>query len=272
MALHLLTEPGGRSLGLERDARVGPAGDDTARPVHGALAFSRHCPHPIRRTTVNTLLAEDLMLITAHPARGTVRRPHGLALPRALAGAVLQDCLLLGAVRLEGDRLIPVAPPVRPGPVVQEVLGRLTRETGVRPAIDLLAAPRSRLGQLVIRSMTAEGSVARSRRRLLGVVPLRSYLVADRGAVETLRGRVVAALFTRVDDPRVDALAALVRAGDLHRLLHVDRDTVRRRGRPVLVHDPIAAAVADAIRQARRDAATSGAIAATVAAVAGSGT
>ncbi|WP_216870992.1 GOLPH3/VPS74 family protein [Modestobacter excelsi] len=220
---------------------------------------------------MNTLLAEDLMLVTADPARGTLRRPHGLALPRALAGAVLQDCLAQGAARLAGDRLIPEAPSVRPGPLVQHVRGRLTRETGVGPAIELLAAPRSRLGQHLLSSMTADGSVVRSRRRLLGVAPLSSYRIADPGAVETLRARVVAALFGPVDDPRVNALAALVRAADLHRLLHVDRDTVRRRGRPVLAYDPIAAAVADGIRRARRDAATSGAVAATVAGVAGSG-
>jgi hypothetical protein len=220
---------------------------------------------------VNPLLAEDLLLLTAHPTRRSLRRPRGPALPRALAGAVLQDCLVQGAARLEGDRLIPTAPSVRPGPVVQHALGRLTRETGVTPAIEVLAAPRSRLGQHLLGSMTADGSVVGSDRPLLGVLPLRSFRVTDPGAVETLRARVAAALSGPVDDPRVDALAALVVAGDLHRLVHVDRGTARRRGRPVFSYDPITVAVAEAVRRARRDAATSGAIAATVAGVVGSG-
>jgi hypothetical protein len=221
---------------------------------------------------MNPLLVEDLLLITAHPTRGTVRRPTGLALPRALAGAAVNDLLVLEAARLDGNRLILAAPPRTPHPLLRHAWARLaTRESTVDQAIDTLAAPRTRLGQHLLQALTASGATQGRDRRLPGLLPMTSHQVIDANAVQALRSRVGTALRGPVSDARATALAGVVSAADLHRTVHLHTGTAGSRHDQLLVHDPVAAAVARTIRRARRDAATTGAIAATAGAVAASG-
>jgi Golgi phosphoprotein 3 (GPP34) len=222
---------------------------------------------------MTTLIAEDLLLITAHPTRATLHLPRGIALPRALAGAVLRDSLDCGAARLDDGRLLSTGAAHSAGPVVEHVLGRLwPRQPHLDRVIDLLASPRTRLGQHLLRSLTAGGAAVLEQRHVFGVIPRRSYTAADPATAEALRARVMAALLGSVDDPRVTTLAHLIAAGDLYRTVHLDLGGhQQRRLRPFVVDDPIATAVRDTIRRARRDAATAGAVAATAGAVASSG-
>ncbi|MGY1702554.1 GPP34 family phosphoprotein [Geodermatophilus sp. SYSU D00766] len=224
----------------------------------------------------STLLAEDLLLLTAHPVRATVRRPTGLALPRALAGAVVHDLLALGTARLRGGLLLLAAgpaagPPAAPRPL-HDLSARLATEQPVDRAIDVLAAPRARLGQHLLQSLADSGAVVRRDRRLFGVLPVPSYEVTAPDAVRALRTRVATALTGPVDDAQATILARLVCAGDLHHRVVVDAGPARRHGRSSVAQDPVATAVEGAIRRARRDAATTGAVAATAGGVAAAGT
>jgi hypothetical protein len=171
-----------------------------------------------------------------------------------MAGATLSDCLAAGAARLEGDRLVPARTIGPVGPLIQHALARLgSRGARVDRAIEVLAAPRSRLGQHLLQAMTADGSAVDVDRRLLGALSLRFFAVADTAKAEALRARVAAALLGPVEDARVTALASLVIAGGLYRLVHLGPATVPlRRARPVLAPDPIVTAVAETIRRARR--------------------
>jgi hypothetical protein len=63
----------------------------------------------------------------------------------------------------------------------------------------------------------------------------------------------------------------MVSGGDLHRTVHLHTGAAGPRHDQLLAHDPVAAAVARTVRRARRDAATTGAVAATAGAVAASG-
>ncbi len=219
----------------------------------------------------STLLAEDLLLMTAHPIRSTVRRPTGLALPRAVAGAVVHDLLTLGAARLHGGLLLLAAGSATAPRPLPDLSVRLATEQPVDRAIDALAAPRARLGQHLLRSLADGGAVVRRDRRLFGVVPVASYEVTAPDTVQALRARVATALRGPVDDARATTLARLVCAGDLHHRVAVDAGTAGRHGRSLLAQDPVATAVASAIRRARRDAATTGAVAATAGGVAAAG-
>jgi hypothetical protein len=217
----------------------------------------------------STLLAEDLLLITAHAIRATVRRPTGPALPRALAGAVVHDLLALGAARLHGGLLLVAAGPATAPRPLPDLWTRLATGQPVDRAIDALAAPRARLGQHLLQSLADSGAVVRRDRRLFGVVSVPSYQVTAPDAVRALRAEVAAALRGPVADARATSLARLVGAGDLYHRVEVDAGTAgRRHGQFLVAQDPVATAVASAIRRARRDAATTGAIAATAGGVA----
>lgn len=223
-----------------------------------------------------TLLVEDLLLAASHPARGTIRRPHGLALPRAVAGAAIIDLLSSGSASLERGSLLVAATPDGPHRALDEVAAALAGGgLPVDHAIDVLAAPRTRLGQHVLLCLSADGAVVRRRRRVLGAVPVTSYR-AGGGTAAALRARVTAALAGPVDDPRAAALARLVIAGQLHRHLHLPVHA----GAPACsgaaddgqdAHDHVMAAVDRTIRRARRSAATADAAAAVGGAVAASG-
>lgn len=219
---------------------------------------------------MTTLLVEDLLLLTAHPGRGTVRRPSGLALPRALAGAFIDDLAASGAARVPGSRLLlAVTPPAHP--LLAQLFGRLAghRHT-LDSAIEALARPRARLGQAVLRSLTAGGAVVRHDARVLGVVPLAWHVAADLEAVQELRARVAAASRTPLDDDRASALARLVAAAELYRSVGVEpMPPVRRRA--LVAADLVATEVAATIRRARRDASTGAAVATAAAVVSASG-
>jgi Golgi phosphoprotein 3 (GPP34) len=223
---------------------------------------------------VTTLLVQDLLLLTASPDRGTVRRPTGLALPRALAGAALGDLLAAGAASLDGDRLLVADTSPLPGPLLRHARDRLSgRHPDVDGAIEALAAPRTRLGQHVLRSLVDDGALRRRRRTLLGLLLVTSHVVTAEEAVLELRLRVADALCGPVDDPRATALASLVAAADLRRAVRVPAVGVSRTDLRLLAvaQDPLAAAVARTVMRARREAATTGAIAATAGGVVASG-
>ncbi|SFO60379.1 Golgi phosphoprotein 3 (GPP34) [Geodermatophilus obscurus] len=174
---------------------------------------------------VSTLLAEDLLLLTAHPIRATVHRPTGLALPRALAGAVVHDLLTLGAARLHGGLLLLTAGSATAPRPLHDLSTRLATEQPVDRTIDALAAPRARLGQHLLQSLADGGAVIRRDRRLFGVVPVPSYEVTAPDTVPTLRARVATALRGPLDDARATVLARLVCAGDLYSRVGVDAAT-----------------------------------------------
>jgi hypothetical protein len=185
---------------------------------------------------------------------------------------VVLDLLALGAASLHGGLLLLAAGPVAPRRPVRDLLARLATGQPVDRTIEALAAPRTRLGQHLLQSVTDSGAVAHRDRRLLGVVPIPSHQVTAPDAVQALRTRVATALRVPVDDVRATALARLVCAGDLYRHVGVDTGTAGRRHLQSLVaQDPVATAVASSIRRARRNAATTGAIAATAGGVAAAG-
>jgi Golgi phosphoprotein 3 (GPP34) len=111
------------------------------------------------------------------------------------------------------------------------------------------------------------GVLRRERRRLLGVLPVRRYAVADGAVLQELRGRLRAGLLGHgALDPPTASLIGLVGACGLVDGL-VDRDerrAARRRAATIGAADPAGAAVSAAIRDARA-AVAAGATAAVVA-------
>lgn len=203
-----------------------------------------------------TSLPEDLLLLCARRSDGRIRQP--IYLPHALAGAILAELLLTGALRFDGKRLHADSnPPLRHpalaaaatsllpnlsgprGARISTCLARLRRRPGARPFLD---------------SLTTAGLLRRDEARLLGFIPVTTHTLTDPSARASRVARIDAALASPpTADPRDLALATLASTVDLTNHLHPTRpDRPTRRLLTDLTRaDPISSAVATSIRRAR---------------------
>jgi hypothetical protein len=216
-------------------------------------------------------LAEELVLVAVDAERRFACPAGGDALSYGLAGPVVTELLLQGAVRVtERGRLV-AGHPTGDELLDDVLLGiRASRPRPVTSWVRALAGRSVDLHQRLARRLVHAGVLRQERRRLLGVLPVRRYVVADETVVEELRGRLRAGLLGQgALDPRTASLVGLVGACGLVDGL-IDRDqrrAARRRAATIGAADPAGAAVSAAIRDARA-AVAAGATAAVVASTA----
>ena len=206
---------------------------------------------------MNATLADELLLVALHRQGRAPAAATRAALAHGLAGGLVLELLLRGAVEVSGRVLL-----ARPGRVtgdelLDDALARLRasrRPHSVDRWIRVLARRPSSLQSCLAGRLVQAGVLREEVRRVLGVLPVRRHAVADQAAVAGLRARLRAALLgDGVLEPRTASLVVLVGACGLVDVLvaRPERRGARGRAAQLAEHDPAAAAVTAAIRRAQ---------------------
>ncbi|MFE4514006.1 GPP34 family phosphoprotein [Kitasatospora sp. NPDC056783] len=209
-------------------------------------------------------LPEELLLLCAEPVRGRLRVP-AIPLPTAIAGAVLAELRLRGAITLDGRRITAFQPLGDHDELAAGVLAELERlgKKRHRATVDhaLGKVPHHRAHRHYLDRLTEQGALTVRTHRFLGL-PYRRWTAVRPDAGALIAGRVAATLArTGTDGPATPAeerdrqLAGLIGAARLENRLYrgaPTRHAVRRLARSL----PIAHAVKRAV--AARGSAASG--------------
>lgn len=224
---------------------------------------------------MDTLIAEDLLLLLLDDTKGTVRA--GSYLTSALGGAVLVELALAEAVELEEKTSAWRSAKVRPtgaapqDPVLTAGLATITEKD--RSPQDLVNRLGKGLKGTLTDRLVERGLLERREDRLLGVFPRTRWPAADTTYEHDVRRQVRAALVEGTQpDPRTGALVALLAAVDqAHRVVDhegMSSREVKRRAKDIATGDWAAKAVRDAVA-ATVAAVTTAVTAATVASASG---
>jgi golgi phosphoprotein 3 len=216
-------------------------------------------------------LPEELILVAVDAERRATCRAGSAALSYGLAGAVLTELLLLGAVVTERG-LLAVAGASTADELLDDALARIraSRARDVKGWVRALAGRSAGLHPRLVRRLVHAEVLREERRRVLGVVPVAHYAVADQVVLAGLRRRLRAGLLGRGTlDSRTASLIGLVGACGLvdGLVARDDRRTARRRAATIGGGDPAGTAVSAAIRDAQAAVAagvTAAAVASTV--------
>lgn len=196
-----------------------------------------------------TTLAEDLAVLLLDPQTGR-RLVDGTASDRALAGAVLLDLALAGALRPDGEgataRLHPSGP-APPDPLLEAALDRLTPGPyRAQRAVERLA---SGSWKRVIERLVTHGAVVPASRRVLGIVPTTTWTVTGRSGRPALLADVAAALQGRAAPAqRTACLISLLHAVKAeHKVVDGPKREVRARAEEIARSDFAGPAVRKAV-------------------------
>lgn len=161
----------------------------------GYVADDAHQGGVVART-----LAEDLLLLCWDDERGVEHRLCWRTVDVGVAGALVAEAVLTGAVTIREGRLFGSGT-LADDPLLGEVtatLARRPRPPRVRTLVDALATPRTT--RTVRDRLVAEGVLAARRRRVLAVVPTTRFPAAAPEATAAVRDEI-AALVTGQRDP-----------------------------------------------------------------------
>lgn len=194
-------------------------------------------------------LPEELLLLCADPRTGRIRQP--LNFHRVIAGAVLAELLVRGAITVEKRHITGFQPLGASDPAGAAVLARLSDSGKRRRGAGLDATVRRtsfKAADGYLDSLVTQGLVTVESRRLLGFLPYRRFASTSPETVREIGARVRAAALTPpggAADARDRQLAGLIAAGRLERrVLPGPEGAPARRAVRVLMRElPIAAAV-----------------------------
>ncbi|MFJ9951171.1 GPP34 family phosphoprotein [Kitasatospora sp. NPDC091207] len=196
-------------------------------------------------------IPEELLLLCAEPAGGRLRIPYS-ALYRAVAGGVVAELLVSGAITVEGRWITEVRPPGGQDEIAAGLLARLekagrrNRRVGLDTALRRI--PRRSTLRLLLDRLAADGVITVETRRFLGL-PYRRRTATRPGIGQEIAGRVAATLARGGDrSPAAERdrqLAGLVGAAGLHYRLYPGAKgaPTRRAVRRLVTELPIARAV-----------------------------
>lgn len=203
--------------------------------------------------TLNT--SEKFLLIAHHPEKGRLVVSRQF-FRYGLAGAILLDLLLDGRLGMENGRIIP-----RPGntpsdPVKSEVIQMITESVRPRRAgywVRRLAFRYNGYLNQMRAGLAGKRLLKIEESRLLGIIPWRrSFLTESYTRTNLIRQLKNDILVYRGDAGESSALAGLVEACRMRRILSTDREElkmIRSQVKKILKDSPVSDAVAQTIRQ-----------------------
>ena len=191
------------------------------------------------------LIAEELLLLALDPRTGRMRTDTQRGLPVALAGALIGELRLEGALEVQGRRFI--ATGARPPHPLLAAAQQALAEPQGQTFSDQLRRHDGRRGLwlLLVEGLIAQGVLGRRRARLLLVTVTRHPVLRPTVREEVLH-RVQAAATDGVLEPRTAVLLALAGPAGLVKVVapqRSDRDRARRRIGKAAEQVPAAAVV-----------------------------
>ena len=192
------------------------------------------------------LIAEELLLLALDPRTGRMRTDTQRGLPVALAGALIGELRLEGALEVQGRRFI--ATGARPPHPLLAAAQQALAEPQGQTFSDQLRRHDGRRGLwlLLVEGLIAQGVLGRRRARLLLVTVTRHPVLRPTVREEVLHRVQAAAATDGVLEPRTAVLLALAGPAGLVKVVapqRSDRDRARRRIGKAAEQVPAAAVV-----------------------------
>ena len=216
------------------------------------------------------LLAEDLLLLCWDDDKARSSSDCSPGLDAGVAAALVIDALMAGSIEVGADGRVRPGSAAADDPLVAEVVeeaGRRRRHPKVHKLVEGLSSGQR---SVAVRDRLVESGMLRAeRRRLLGLVPVTRYPVADPAAVATVRQQVRALLVGEREpadgDLRWTALAGLAKPTKaLERLVdRRQRKAARQRADAFAVGHGVPEVVSETFQQAQAAAVAAVAAAAT---------
>jgi hypothetical protein len=219
-------------------------------------------------------IAEKFLVIAHHPEKGRFLISH-LYIKYGLAGAILLDMTLEDRISLEDRRLMLKTGRTTTDPVKDEVT-LLMSQAGKPHRADYwvrrLAGRYTRYLKQILKGLEEKRVVRIEDRKFLGIIPYRAVFLLESYTRSNIIGKLKNDILVyRASAGDNMALAGLIEACRMHRLLTADRDElrmIRSQVRKIIRESPVSDVVAHTIRQVQIAIITS-VTAATVAATAG---
>ncbi|MFE5584293.1 GPP34 family phosphoprotein [Kitasatospora sp. NPDC056531] len=208
-------------------------------------------------------LPEELLLLCADPARGRFRDPSA-HLNQVIAGAVLAELLVTGAITVEKERITGYQPFGARDEVAAGILARLEAKgkSRFRPWVSHAVrwVPERPGHRFYLDRLVTQGFYTLEETRFLGL-PRRRYLTTRPDVAQQIRARVAATLLAPDGGAglptaeRDRQLAGLIDVAGLERRLYPGRDgaPIRRVARRLAWDLPIPRAVRAVIREMSSD-------------------
>ena len=204
---------------------------------------------------MDTLIAEDLLLLLLDDEKGTIRGSSYLS--TALGGAVLIELALAESIEMAEKTSVWRTAKVRaldaPGPSDPVLVdGLATVNEKERSAQDLVTRLGKGLKETLTERLVQRGLVHRQEDKVLGVFHRTRWPAADAAHEHDVRRKVTAVLVEGAQpDPRTGALVALLAAIDqVHRVIDhegLSSREVKKRAKAIGEGDWAAKAVRDAV-------------------------
>jgi hypothetical protein len=199
------------------------------------------------------LIAEELLLMLVDDSTGKFL-VDSTKLDNVLAGAVLVELATIERVgfapkgRFQRGRMVLLSSSPTGDPVLDRALDTVTNSRPAKPE-QLIAKLRKRLRATLLERLAMAGVLRRSRRRLLGILPLTTWPVADFSHKGALRARLQGVLVGDVTpDDRTAALVSLLSAVNAaSKVVDGNKKAVRARAKEIAGGDWAGEAVKKAI-------------------------
>ena len=204
----------------------------------------------------NLSTAEKFLLIAHHPEKGRFM-VSGMFIQYGIAGAILLDMTLEGSIEIKDGKLV-----MRPGRAadrtVRDDVASLMSASG-KPMktgswVRKLARRYNRYLRQVLNEMEKKRMVRMEERRFLGIIPYRkSFLVESytrSNLIRQIKNEILS--YTRDPSPSGIAIAGLIEACRMQRILSSDRDelkTIRAQLKKIVKESPVSEATGQTIRE-----------------------
>jgi hypothetical protein len=199
--------------------------------------------------------AEKFLLIAHHPERGRFLIQN-IYLQYGIAGAILLDLTLEDRIDIVDKRLILKAAGVSANPVISDVAALMSQSVKPRRVdywIRSLGRRHVKYKWQILKGLADKRIVRIEDKKFLGFIPYRrSYLIESytrSNLIRQLRNEILAYRGSSDDNA---ALAGLVKACRMQRILSTDRDElkqIREQLKKMLSDSPVSDVVSQTIRQ-----------------------
>lgn len=198
-------------------------------------------------------LAEDVLLLALNDEKGTVLMTASVALPYALAGAIIVELIEAGSVRIEGKELVAAPRGSARDEILDEILGMIRSSKRTRSLnhwVGKIGRSGGKIKEKLLARLVDKRILGREEHHLLWVFPTKRYPQIDPRPEYGIRERVRSAIRgMTLPDERTAALISLIHASDLIGEIFEkgERRDAKRRAKEIAKSQPVGSAVAHAV-------------------------
>jgi Golgi phosphoprotein 3 len=198
-------------------------------------------------------LAEDVLLLALNDEKGTVLMTASVALPYALAGAIIVELIEAGSVRIDGKELVAAPRGSARDEILDEILGMIRSSKRTRSLnhwVGKIGRSGGKIKEKLLARLVDKRILGREEHHLLWVFPTKRYPQIDPRPEYGIRERVRSAIRgMTLPDERTAALISLIHASDLIGEIFEkgERRDAKRRAKEIAKSQPVGSAVAHAV-------------------------